>query len=80
MGAMRSLREIFTALRASLNDEALLSLLNTRLIIRTGVDLRVIDPSQDSDPATLKKVADALAKLGFSVETLNVAPQRKADP
>ncbi len=77
---MTSLREIFAALRASLNDEALLSLLNTRLILRTGVDLREIDPRQDSDPATLKKVADALAKLGFPVEALDAAAKRKANP
>jgi hypothetical protein len=40
---------------------------NTRLFLRTGVDLKSYDPAQGSDPEVVKNVESALAALGYKL-------------
>lgn len=44
-----------------------MSLLNTRVLLQTGVNLRNIRPEEDQDPQTVAKVSEVLRKLGISV-------------
>jgi hypothetical protein len=62
-----SLEQIRTALQSLIQDEAKFCLLNTRLILRTGVNLADIKASQASSPAYVAKVLGALDEMGYSL-------------
>jgi hypothetical protein len=65
----RTLRQVEQSLRTILGNDAMFSLVNTRLMLRTGVDLKGIDPAQDSRSELLKQVIQALEKMGYSFTT-----------
>lgn len=65
VGQVRNLDEVRAALVARLADEGKLSLLNARLILRTGVNLMQPKPAQIHDSARVSKVLLALHEMGF---------------
>ncbi len=73
---MKSLSQIQRTLLSALGSQAMFSLVNTRLILRTGVDLASIVPAQDADAALVTKVLTALQAMGYSQQALNVVAQR----
>jgi hypothetical protein len=64
---MTSLEQVRSALVAKLGSEDRLTLLNVRIILRTGVNLSVIDPRHANDPSRISKVLGALREMGFDV-------------
>ena len=75
---MKSLREIQTTLRTALGNDALFTLLNTRVTLRTGVDLNSIQPTDDTDRTKVEKVEEVLTALGFSPSSLQLVAQKKS--
>lgn len=63
---MTTLVQITTALNAALGNPAMFSLVNTRVILRTGVDLRNIAPEQNANGDCVTKVLTALEAMGYS--------------
>ncbi len=51
-----------------LKDEGKLSLVNARLILRTGVNLSALRPGQSADPTLIKRVLGALEEMGFKLD------------
>lgn len=75
---MNSLKEIETTLRSALGSDALFGLVNTRLVLRTGVDLTEFAAVDNRDPAKVSVVLEALKALGYSTAALQmVANKRK---
>ena len=74
---MNSLREIATILRAVLPNEALFSLVNTRITLKTGVDLSSVDLASREGPETITQVMGALQAMGYSAQTLKVLAKSK---
>jgi hypothetical protein len=62
---MRSLEQVRGWLNSLLRDEAKFSLLNARLILRTGVNLASIKQSQSENQVAIAKVLGALAEMGY---------------
>lgn len=62
-----SLEQLGAAVAAALGSPAIFQVLNTRLIIQTGVNLKAITPAQNNDPALLQRVGEALARMGIDV-------------
>jgi len=62
---VQSLSEVATAVEASLGSAFFF--VNTRLVLRTGVNLREIDPALDGDDRVLAKVLATLAEFGIHV-------------
>lgn len=52
------------------------SLVNTRLILRTGVDLGAIGASQDADSALIQRVLKELQAMGYSPQALDTVARR----
>lgn len=69
---IHSLEALCGALRAKLPQQSNFYVVNTRLIMLTGVNLKKIRPEQSQDPQILRKVQEALAKMGL---TFDGAPQ-----
>jgi hypothetical protein len=65
---VHSLAEIESAFRTSVPDEALRGLINTRVLLRTGVNLRMIDPQKDRNPEVVAHVLSTLADFGYRLE------------
>jgi hypothetical protein len=65
---LKTLEEIRTMLVGQLKDEGKLSLVNARLILRTGVNLSALRPGQAADPVLLKRVIVALQDMGFKLD------------
>jgi hypothetical protein len=65
---LKTLEEIKTALVGQLKDEGKLSLVNARLILRTGVNLSALRPGQSADSNLLKRVLGALEQMGFKLD------------
>jgi hypothetical protein len=63
----KSLRQVEKTLRALLGNDAMFSLVNTRLMLRTGVDLKSIEAAQDGKAELLKQVIQALEKMGYAL-------------
>ncbi|HET9656603.1 MAG TPA: hypothetical protein VFP72_14695 [Kineosporiaceae bacterium] len=65
--ALDSLHEVFARLRSQhlTDNELRVSPVCTRVMLRTGVNLRTPTPVQDRDPVLIKKVLDCLAEMGF---------------
>lgn len=55
------------ALEAELRNAASLGAVTTRVLLRTGVNLRKPTPQQDGDAAAVEKVRSALADMGYHV-------------
>lgn len=63
---LQSLQQVREALRRAVGgNQALFSLVNTRLILRTGVDLGKVEPAKDRDPAAVDAVIQALHAMGY---------------
>lgn len=62
---MKTLDEILSRLSASVGNPAMLSLINTRLILRTGVDLKDIKPGQNESREAIARVLEELKAMGF---------------
>jgi hypothetical protein len=65
---VQSLAEIESAFRASIPNEALRGLISTRVLLRTGVNLRMIDPQKDRNPEVVAHVLNTLADFGYRLE------------
>lgn len=52
----------------AVGDEAKLMLLNSRLILRTGINLNAPRPAQRTDPATIEKALAVLREMGFDLD------------
>jgi hypothetical protein len=50
------------------SNKALFSLINTRLILRTGVDLGDVSPSDSFNPQKVAVVISALKSMGYSID------------
>jgi len=61
-----TLEQIRTRLTSNLNNPAMFSLINTRLILRTGIDLGEIRAG-DNIPEKVERVLSALKAMGFAV-------------
>jgi hypothetical protein len=73
---MHSLKDIQSTLQKALGSPAMFSLVNTRLMLRTGVDLNSIKPPEDRDQAVVTKVLSALDAMGYSKAALVTVAQR----
>jgi hypothetical protein len=66
--ARSSLDDVFMALQAALGGNQLsLGPVVTRVLLRTGVNLKAIRPDQAGDPAVITKVCGVLADMGYAV-------------
>jgi hypothetical protein len=64
------------ALSTTLNNTSLFSLINTRLMLRTGVDLAAIKPTENRNPASVSKVMGALQAMGYQLN--NADPKARS--
>lgn len=64
---MQNLDEVRAALVARLRDEGKLSLLNARVILRTGVNFMQPKSTQIHDSVGVSKVLAALREMGFDL-------------
>jgi hypothetical protein len=62
-----ALKEVREALSKLLNDEGKFSIVNSRLILRTGVNLRSIAPEHDRNATMVNKVKQALHEMGYDL-------------
>ncbi len=61
-----SLAQLAALLRKRLGAGSIFQMLNTRLIIQYGVNLKEITPEQNQDPALLLRVRTALTRMGIA--------------
>lgn len=61
----RSIAELGAVVRAAIGGAAVFQTLNTRLIIQLGVDLRAPTDAQNCDVGLLRRVEDALRRMGI---------------
>ncbi len=59
--------EVRRALLGLAGDEARFSLLNSRVILRTGLNLSDIKPTQRHDVVAIAKVMSALKEMGYDL-------------
>lgn len=64
MSALRDLDEVAATLLSSVG-QAVFGPLSTRVLLRTGVNLRSPRPDQKLDPAAVAKVLSTLADMGY---------------
>lgn len=62
-----SLEELGAAVRASVGGAAVFQVLNTRLIIQLGVDLKAPTAAQNRDVALVRRVEEALRRMGIKL-------------
>lgn len=62
-----SLEELGAAVRASVGGAAVFQVLNTRLIIQLGVDLKAPTAAQNRDAALVLRVEEALRRMGIKL-------------
>lgn len=67
VGPPDDLDGVRNSLIATLKHEGKLSMVNARVILRTGVNLLHPKPSQLRDPSDLAKVLAALREMGFDL-------------
>lgn len=67
MGTLHNLADVRAALKSKLSDESKLSMLNARVILRTGVNLMQPKPSQMHDPKGVSQVLMVLREMGFEL-------------
>ncbi len=61
----KTLKELSTMISESIGDSTRFQLLNTRLIIQLGVNLKNISETQNRDEHLLKSVFGALKRMGI---------------
>lgn len=62
-----SLEELGAVVRASVGGAAVFQVLNTRLIIQLGVDLKAPTAAQNRDVALVSRVEEALRRMGIKL-------------
>ncbi len=62
-----SLETVRLAFARRIADEVLRDLVNTRVFLRTGVNLKQIRPDQLRDPLLIAQVLEALREFGYGV-------------
>ena len=72
---MNSMTEIKNTLRAARGSDALFSMVSTRVMLKTGVDLSKAEAVRD--PNAVPRVLEALAAMGYSAGALKVIAQRR---
>jgi len=75
---MHSLEQVRQTLSAMLNNQILFSLVNTRIILRTGVDLVAIKAEEDRNPESVAKVLAALKAMGYGLPPNGALPPQQA--
>jgi hypothetical protein len=73
---VNSLTQIQSVLKTALKSPALFSLVNTRVMLRTGVDLGTILPRQDHDRGLVDSVLRELKAMGYSEVALQVVAKK----
>lgn len=68
MAQIQTMEALADALRVRLPLPSNFYVVNTRLILQTGVNLRRIKDDQNQDPVLIRKVLDALVRMGVSIE------------
>ncbi len=68
MTHIQTMEALAEALRARLPLPSNFYVVNTRLILQTGVNLRKIKDEQSQDQALIRKVLDALNRMGVTIE------------
>jgi hypothetical protein len=63
--AVSSLTDLADRLERHLNNPASFKAISTRVLLRTAVNLREPKPAQNQDTELVKKVAGALAEMGY---------------
>jgi hypothetical protein len=74
---LKSLTEIKNTLDAALGSPALFQLVNTRITLKTGVDLASIRATDDESRESVEKVLGALSSMGYTEKTLELVARRK---
>lgn len=67
---MNSVHEIARVLRATLQSDALFSLVNTRISLRTGIDLMSPELDAKDTPENAAKVLGVLEAIGYTSAAL----------
>jgi hypothetical protein len=62
-----SLAQLGAVVRAAVGGATVFQTLNTRLIIQLGVDLRAPTEAQNLDPGLVRRVEDALKRMGIEL-------------
>ena len=62
-----SLEDLRAAVQAALRGPSVFQVLNTRLIIQLGVDLRAPTAAQNHDASLIRRVEEALRRMGITV-------------
>lgn len=75
---MQSLSEIQQALRLALASDVLYGVINARVALRTGIDLRNFDMKDNRNDDFVKKVIEALESLGFTMQSLQAVASKNA--
>ena len=65
MSSFATLDQVAAALLTRVGNELSLRPVSTRVLLRTGVNLRAPRPDQATDKACIAKVVSALAEMGF---------------
>lgn len=68
MGYFQSLEDVAASLKLKLPQQSNYLVVNTRLILQTGVNLRRIKADQNRDGEVIRKVVDALARMGVNLD------------
>ena len=73
---MITLEQIKSILSTNLGSPAMFSLVNTRLILRTGVDLAEISQTDNANRDSIAKVLKALEAMGYQTSAFERTPQK----
>jgi len=65
--AVASLADLAARLEKKIGNAASTSAISTRLILRTGINLRQPRPEHANDPAVVEKLRAALADMGYAL-------------
>lgn len=66
-GRVKTLDDVREALTTTVGNPVRFGFVNARLILRTGIDLTQIGPSQRADPVAVRKAIEVLADMGFEL-------------
>ena len=67
MSTFRALGDVADALQSSVKSDSSFRSVSTRVLLRTGVNLREPRPEQVKDPVAFGKVTTALADMGYAL-------------
>jgi hypothetical protein len=74
---VKSLGEICSTLTLALGSPALFTLVNTRIVLKTGIDLSQIRDDEDTSPDSVSRVLSALESMGYSTQALQMVARRQ---